>query len=182
MMLLDKSGQFLVAENATFGLSLVVGQFALALLVLDLYELRVALGAALIIKDRNLLRIVEKPHNDVTTVADQLPLGNGSGVQTEDSGFALDAVGHTVGVQAVLARGMGTAVTAGRVFAHVGEGRVVVAVGAEDVALALGASRKVQDFKIVQRAFEFLMEFDVAILRQTVGFITVVAIQSKRNY
>ena len=56
---------------------------------------------------------------------------------------------------------------------HVPEGRVVVAVGAEDEALALDPGGEVEQLEVVQRAFQFLVELDVAVLGKRESLIAL---------
>lgn len=71
--------------------------------------------------------------------------------------------------------GAGVAPTA---LLHVPEWRVVVAVGAEDVALALDPRGEVEQLEVVQGAFQFLVKFDVAVLRKRE---CLVALKMKRH-
>ena len=67
---------------------------------------------------------------------------------------------------------------------HVPEGRVVVAVGAEDEALALDPGGEVEQLEVVQRAFQFLVELDVAVLGKRESLIaleTKVHIRNSRS-
>jgi len=76
VVLLDELAQFRIAVNATFGGQLVIVELRLPLVVLDFDELGVALGAAFLAVDAHLCRVLEDLDDDVTTVADQTPLGN----------------------------------------------------------------------------------------------------------
>jgi len=55
---------------------------------------------------------------------------------------------------------------------------VVVAIGAEWVTLALVSCRPGEEFKVIQRTLQLLVNSDNTVLRKIVGFVAVGAMQT----
>lgn len=62
-------------------------------------------------------------------------------------------------------------------FLHVSERRIAEAVRAERVALATGPRRPQHQLKVIEGTAELLVQFDGSVLGETVGLITVGAVE-----